>query len=323
MSQLNVLVFVEHREGQLKRASREALGAARRLARAGGGTVHVLALGPSARQAAAAASGATSAFVEDSGLQATHHLAEAATAAVQAFKAAGAGAFLLSATAVGREIAAAAAADLGTCAAADVTALEWKDGSIHVERPVYAGKLLWKGRFRKLPAVLTLRPNVFAEEAGGEAPSTVTGLPAPSGELRARVVESIAPQVQKVDLTEADTIVAGGRGVKGPEGFAPLESLAAALGGVVGASRAVCDAGWRPHSDQVGQTGKTVSPRLYIACGVSGAIQHLAGMSSSKTIVAINKDANAPIFQAADYGIVGDLFEVVPELEKAVRQLKG
>jgi len=319
---MNLLVFLEVSGGKVKRPALEALGEARRLAQASGGTVSVVALGTGARAAIQAARGARKAYVDESGAHSAFHLNEAAGAILAAWKASGADGILLAATSVGAELAPALAAELGTAVAADALEVSWRDNALFVKRPIYAGKAFAVVRFRKLPAIVTLRPNVFAEEPGGEPPSEV--LPVTQGETdgRARVVDVVEPEVKKVDLTEADIIVSGGRGLKGPEGFSVLESFARTLGGVVGASRAVCDAGWRPHSDQVGQTGKTVSTRLYFACGISGAIQHLAGMSSSKTIVAINKDPNAPIFQVADYGIVGDLFEVVPALETEVRKLR-
>ena len=169
--------------------------------------------------------------------------------------------------------------------------------------------------------VATLRPNVFpAEESGGASQVEVLEfIPAPE-DLRVTVKEKIKTQAERPELTESDIIVSGGRGMKGPENFKIIEELADTLHAAVGASRAAVDAGWREHSDQVGQTGKTVSPTLYIACGISGAIQHLAGMSSSKVIVAINKDPEAPIFNVADYGIVGDLFEVVPALTEEIKK---
>jgi electron transfer flavoprotein alpha subunit len=172
--------------------------------------------------------------------------------------------------------------------------------------------------------VLTLRPNVFSSGAsdGTAAPTEKIALALEEKDF-ASLVKEIKQVSGKLDVAEADIIVTGGRGLKGPENFALIEQLAEVLGGAVGASRAVVDAGWRPHDEQVGQTGKTVSPSLYIAVAVSGAIQHLAGMSSSKYIVAINKDKDAPIFQVATYGIAGDAFEIIPVLTAEVKKLLG
>jgi electron transfer flavoprotein alpha subunit len=190
-------------------------------------------------------------------------------------------------------------------------------------RPIYAGKTYAKVGFSGFPQMATARPNVMA--VGQPDPSKTAEVVDASfslgdADIKTRVVEVIKDQSGKVDLTEADKIVSGGRGMKGPEGYKVLEDLAQVIGASVGASRSAVDAGWRPHADQVGQTGKVVSPNLYIACGISGAIQHLAGMSTSKLIVAINKDPEAPIFQRSDYGVVDDLFKVVPALTEAVKK---
>jgi electron transfer flavoprotein alpha subunit len=223
-----------------------------------------------------------------------------------------------------RELMARLAARLDVGLAADCVAFALVDGQLVATRPVYAGKLLARVRWRRSPGVATLRPNVFkaAEAAPGRTP-TVQRRPAPAGTAAAAFVERREEaQTGLPELTEAEIVVSGGRGLKGPENFVLLEELAQVLGAAVGASRAAVDAGWRPHRFQVGQTGRTISPKLYIGCGISGAIQHLAGMRTSKVICAVNKDPEAPIFKIADFGLVGDLFEVVPLLKEEFRKLK-
>jgi electron transfer flavoprotein alpha subunit len=207
--------------------------------------------------------------------------------------------------------------------AQDCTAFAIDNGRLTAIRPMYAGKVYAKVTFSdNYPHMATARPNVMpmsppdASKAGEVADAGVA-----IDEVKTKVADVIREAAGKVDLTEADKIVSGGRGMKGPEGFKVLEDLAAVLGASVGASRSAVDAGWRSHTDQVGQTGKVVSPNLYIACGISGAIQHLAGMSTSKVVVAINKDPEAPIFQKADYGVVDDLFNVVPALAAEIKKL--
>jgi electron transfer flavoprotein alpha subunit len=215
------------------------------------------------------------------------------------------------------------AAKLGVGVASDLTDLAAESDAIVATRPVYAGKALQKVRVTARPAVLSLRPNIFTPEtqAAGVKPETL----AVTSSGRGRVREIKPAPAGTLDVAEAQVIISGGRGLKEPANFKVLEELAQAFGGraAVGASRAVVDAGWRAHADQVGQTGKTVSPSLYIAVGISGAIQHLAGMRTSKVIVAINKDKDAPIFKVADYGVVGDLFEIVPRLTEEIRKLHG
>jgi electron transfer flavoprotein alpha subunit len=237
--------------------------------------------------------------------------------------AAGYAAVLVGATALGKDLAPRLAARLGSPLAADVTALGVEGGSIVVTRPVYAGKAFYRLRVTAPLAVISVRPNSFmpaqAARAGATEPVAVVSA---TGAATTAVKE---PEHAALDVAEAGIVVGGGRGLKDAAQFKLLEDLAAAFGGqaAVGASRAVVDAGWRPHAEQVGQTGKTVSPNLYIAVGISGAIQHLAGMRTSKVIVAINKDRDAPIFKAADYGIVGDLFEVVPRLTEEIHKVRG
>ncbi len=222
---------------------------------------------------------------------------------------------------MGRDLAPRVAAGLGVGAIPDAVALTLSGDSFSVRRPVYSSKAFAEADTAgKTPQVISLRPNVFAaEETGGSA--EVVPIDGLALSIRAVVKALVVVAGEELDVAEADIIVSGGRGIKGPENFALIRELADALDGAVGASRAAVDAGWIDHSHQVGQTGKVVSPSLYIACGISGAIQHLAGMSSSKVIVAINKDPDAPIFKIADYGVVGDLFDVIPPMVEAIKAL--
>lgn len=225
---------------------------------------------------------------------------------------------VLSATSLGKDLAGRIAVKTDSAIFNDCIDIKIADGNITATRPVYAGKSLIDIKSNSEKIVFTLRPNVFKphtiENSNLEiGKAEVNDLNLSEADFSS-VVKEIVVSNEKLDVAEADRIVSGGRGLRGPENFHLVEELASVIGGATGASRAVVDAGWRPHSEQVGQTGKTVSPGLYIACGISGAIQHLAGMSSSKCIVAINKDKDAPIFQIANYGIVGDVFEIIPAL---------
>ncbi len=321
----SILVLVEQKDGVPKKASLEALGQAARLGKALGLAVNAAVAGPGAAAAAAAVAkrGAAKVLVMDAPALATFTPAGFGRAAAAAARKVEASLVLLGASAQGKDLAPAVAARLAAPCVADATGAAVEGGKVVWTRPVYAGKALARVAADGV-VVASLRPNAFEpgpESAAGAVETFDPGV-AP-GDLGVVVKEVLAPAAKRVDLTEADVIVSGGRGLKGPENFPLVEGLAAALGGVVGASRAVVDAGWRPHAEQVGQTGKTVSPKLYVALGISGAIQHLAGMSSSRCIVAINKDADAPIFKVADYGIVGDVFEIVPALTKAVLAAKG
>ncbi len=233
---------------------------------------------------------------------------------------------LMGATALGKDLSARLAARLRAALATDCIALALADKHVVVTRPVFAGKLRARVALSSSPApIVTLRPNVFPvpESQTGGAPEVVDvscALSEPSRKVA--VLETSYTTGEMPDVSEAEIVVSGGRGMKGPENFALLAELARLLGGAVGASRSAVDAGWMDHQHQVGQTGKTISPNLYIACGISGATQHLAGMSSSKCIVAINKDPEANIFKVADYGVVGDLFKVVPLVTAEIKKLK-
>jgi electron transfer flavoprotein alpha subunit len=325
---INVLVFAERRDGAIRRPTLEAVSTARRLA--GDGRVDVLAVGPGASGIAeqVGAHGADRLLAAEAAhLELYAPEAYAATLA-EAARSADATVVLLPATILGRDLAPRAAARLETGLLSEVVELEHDDvRGLRGRRPVYSGKALaWAAIPKARPAFATLRPNVFpVREMEGGKSAEVVAFEAALGEdqLRVRTVSVEKAAEQELDVTEANVVVAGGRGLKEAEGFSVIRELASVLGAAVGASRAVVDAGWISHGNQVGQTGKVVSPNLYIACGISGAIQHLAGMSSSKVIVAINKDPEAPIFNVADYGIVGDLFEIVPKLTEEIRKLES
>jgi len=307
-----IIVFVEQTDGAVKRAGLEALGAAQAI---GADTVAVLA-GPGAAAAAATLSGASIALTGDSWSP-----DGCATDLAAIVKEKSAAAFLCASTSTGRDVAPRVAALCDSTVFTDCTDL-CKDGdAIHVQRPWLAGKLTATLKSNAPVLCATLRRNTFApvEATGGGAV-----------EERAMTVGKTvltgiaAKESGKLDVSEAPVVVSGGRGLKEAGDFAMIEGLAAAFGNAaVGASRAVVDMGWRPHAEQVGQTGKTVSPGLYVAVAISGAIQHLAGMKTSKVIVAINKDADAPIFKLADFGIVGDAYEIVPALTEAVKAAKA
>ena len=229
---------------------------------------------------------------------------------------------IFSNTALGKDLAPRVSIRLNAGCTIDCIKLDCSSGELVATRPVYAGKALVDVKLISAKKVITIRPNVFkAVPLDTPLNPEIEVKEIPSPDLKTKVIE-VKKSEGKIDVAEADIIVSGGRGMKGPENFHLIEELADILGAAVGASRAVVDAGWRPHGEQVGQTGKTVSPTLYVACGISGAIQHLAGMSSSKYIVAINKDKDAPIFNIADYGIAGDLFEVLPVLTEEIKKIK-
>lgn len=209
--------------------------------------------------------------------------------------------------------------------ATDCIELKVDNGEVLTTRPIFAGKALIEVKIKSAKKIFAIRPNIFnpGSSDGTLAETEKLNLNLQDSDFSSRVTGVSISKAGRPDLTEADIIISGGRGLGGPDNFKMIEEVADVLGAAVGASRAVVDAGWRPHGDQVGQTGKTVSPSLYIAVAISGAIQHLAGMSSSKYIVAVNKDKDAPIFQVADYGIAGDAFEIVPELTVQLKKALG
>lgn len=321
---MSVFVYIENQNGEMASISSEALGAARKIAADLGSSVTGLVIGSGvdAVSAAAFGLGADSVVaIDDASLE--HYTADGygpnVTKAVQD---GGASVFVAGASTEGRDMSSWLSADTGAGVMADAIAVKVDGGRVVATRTVYAGKLLADVSVPEGLQIITTRNRALppAESTGGSGSATAAAAVGSAGD------SSVVGYSQKeggVSLTDASIIVSGGRGVGGPEGFAPVQSLADTLGAAMGSSRAAVDAGWIDYSHQVGQTGKTVSPDLYIACGISGAIQHQAGMRSSKVIVAINKDSDAPIFGLASYGIVGDLFEVLPALEAEFKSRLG
>ena len=313
-----VLVFTEVKDGKLKKASREALSIGRQLAEAAGGDLVAFASDAAAAEEAGRY-GAKKVYVAAIPAYTTEAYTAALTQVVNDVQPS---VVLFAGTSNGRDLAPRVAARANVGVASDVDRLEWLNGKLRARRPVYAGRAFATVEVTSTPAIATTRPNAFpAEEAGGGA-AEVVNVSADATD-RVKVVETKVPEAGELSIAEADIIVSGGRGLKEAANFSYIRDLAHAIGGAVGASRATVDAGWIDHQHQVGQTGRVVSPNLYIAAGVSGAIQHLAGMSSSKHIVAINKDPEAPIFRVADLGVVGDLFQILPVLTEEVKKAKA
>ncbi len=315
-----ILAVLEQRDGALKKVSGEILAAARKIADSIDASVDAIAIGPAGLESdlnGLAADKCT--FVSSDSLQL--YQADLYASAVEATASSGGyRAIVIPATAMGKDLGPRIAARLKCPLVADVTAVA--DGELTLVRPVYAGKAMSTVKVTAGTAVVTVRPNAF--EAAGSGNASVEKIELPDTAVkRVTTAQVKAPENKSLDVSEASIVVSGGRGLKEADNFKLIEELAAAFGGeaAVGASRAVVDAGWRPHSEQVGQTGKVVSPDLYVAVGISGAIQHLAGMRTSKVIVAVNRDKDAPIFGVADYGIVGDLFEILPVLTEKIAKI--
>lgn len=324
-----VLAVVEQRDGALKRVSEEVVTAARKVADGIGGEVEALVVGgPGIGDAAKSLGryGADRVVAVEADVLASYAPEGYTDAVTERAKTEEYFAIVFAATSSGRDLAPRVAARLDVPLASDATELKVEDGELVITRPVYAGKAFVEVTLEGEPRVVSVRQNVFRpEESPREAAVETVSPEVDPGSWKVKVREVKAAGGDKPDVAEAPVVVSGGRGMKGPENWNLLEELAGALGNrcALGASRAVVDAGWRPHGEQVGQTGKTVAPQLYFAIGISGAIQHLAGMRTAQTIVAINKDPDAPIFKVADYGIVGDAFEVVPKLAEEIRNVRA
>jgi len=317
----NVFVVGEIKDGELKKISRELTSAARKIADTLGGQVEVLLIGAGAEKfagdlGAVGADKVLTANVADFNAEAYANIIS------EVVKAKKPTVVLMPHTGYGKDYSPRVAVKIGSGIVADVVGLSVDGGKVVAKKPIYSGKAYANIKVTTDIQAFTVRPN--SQEVGSKAGAgAVEAVSAGAGDVKVKITGTELSGGSKIQLTEASIIVSGGRGMKGPENFPMLQSLADLLGAALGASRAAVDSGWISHSHQVGQTGKTVSPNCYIACGISGSIQHMAGMGSSKYIVAINKDAEAPIFKVATYGVVADLFEVVPALTAEFKKVLG
>jgi len=322
-----ILTFIETREKKIKKSSLELLSEARRTADWFNTEAAAVLVGTGMEGLAAelASYGASKVYLLDDASLDRYSSQDYAAGLADLVKKLTPAAVFFSATAMGKDLAPRLAARLGVGLASDCTLLALKDGQLEFTRPIFAGKALLTFRLTSSPQIVSLRPNVFPltpTAAAGEVIRETVQIPVAGA--RGEVAEVLQEAGGEIDVSEADIVISGGRGMKGPENFELLREISALIPrSAVGASRSAVDSGWIGHQHQVGQTGKTISPNLYLAFGISGAIQHIAGMSSSKVIVAVNKDPDAPIFKVADFGVVGDLFQVIPLLKEELKKLRG
>ncbi len=319
-----ILAVLEAHEGSLKKISAELAAAARKAqALVGADGVALLLVGPDAIAAGAAAALDADLCLTVQGEAFSAYAAEAwAVAVVEAAKEVSATVVLFGSTSFGRDLAPRVAGLLGAGLLADVGDLSLDGGHLLAERSVYSGKVLAQVASLSAVTVATVRPNAFAPAGfAAAAPCRALAVDVAPASVHCRVREVRRQAATRPELTEASVVVAGGRGLKEAENFHLVEELADLLGAAVGTTRATVDAGWRPHSEQIGQTGKNIAPALYINVGISGAVQHISGVLASRTIVSINRDAEAPIFKISDYGVVGDALEILPHLIEEVRRL--
>jgi electron transfer flavoprotein alpha subunit len=317
-----ILAVLEQREGKLKKSASEVVTAAKKLASDLNITAEALVIGNNISNIQDIAQyGIDKVFVYKNPDLENYSPSAYSKLISEHIKSSGIDIVIIANSSLGLDLAPRIAVQTESGILTDCIDLKVSDGKINAVRPVYAGKAMLTASLTSEKKIFSIRPNVFKPQPVNGNNLEIEEKSVTDPDLSTRVT-SFKKSEGKLDVAEADIIVSGGRGLKGPENFHLVESSLKNLGAAVGASRAVVDAGWRPHREQVGQTGKTVSPTLYIACGISGAVQHLAGMSTSKYIVAINKDKDAPIFSIADYGIAGDIFEILPALTEEIKKIK-